>query len=228
MPQRAGLPWALWHWNVMLRGKRLGHLKPTLTYYMHASLSPGYMIMSHRAADTFIRPVVIRNKPHYTQRLWFVINIHKGCGGSSSPSNPLISLNKKNGAGREDGNMCVGGGAAGTFRSWRGEWEIGEGRQKRGVGCNIQGPCIPWWCKLCLELFPSISKCRFNICGSVNKTPIRGELHAVERCGCFIWYLDDKGVQVSVMQCEKWQKRHIVIDHNHWMSSDSTFWVNCS
>lgn len=114
-------------------GKKLAYLtQPLHTRCTH--LSPGYMIMSHRAADTFITSVVIRNKPHYTQRLWFMINIHKGCGGSSSPSNPLISLNKKNRAGKEGGGavwwgkVCVGCGAAGTFRSWHGKWDEGDGK----------------------------------------------------------------------------------------------------
>lgn len=46
--------------------------------------------------------------------------------------------------------------------------------RKRGVGCYIQGPCIPWSCKLSLELFLCgfISKCLFNIYGRVNKTSI--------------------------------------------------------
>lgn len=108
---------------------------PTFTYYMHTLLN-GYMIMPRTATDTFITPVVIRNKPHYTQSLWFMINIRKGCGGSSSPSNPLISLNKKNREGEEDGgplrgNVCIcvwmGGGdvgAVGAFQCVK--WNEGE------------------------------------------------------------------------------------------------------
>lgn len=105
MPQRAGLPWALCHRNVMLHGGKavIPHpptatLSPNLlTTCTHAhALLTGYIVMQRRATDTFITPVVIRNKPHYTQSLWFMINICKGCGRLSSPSNPLISLNKKN------------------------------------------------------------------------------------------------------------------------------------
>lgn len=25
--------------------------------------------------------------------------------------------------------------------------------RKRAIGCHIQGPCVPWRCKLSLELF---------------------------------------------------------------------------
>lgn len=99
MPWRAGLPWALWHGKCHGTGGRSrsggGNTSSThcrtpahlcCTTYTHA-LAPllGCTITPHRAANTFIMPVVIRNKAHYAQRRLFMNNICKGCGGSSAP-----------------------------------------------------------------------------------------------------------------------------------------------
>lgn len=113
-----------------------------------------------------------------------MINIHKGCGASSSPSNPLISLNnKENKEGQEDGavegEICVYGWGMILRRQGHPSHSVGnemkEKESRKGdVGCHIQGPYIPRRCKLSLELFfcGFISKCLFNIYGRVNKTSI--------------------------------------------------------
>lgn len=98
MPWRAGSPWALWHgkchgtggegqeWGRQYLVYPLPHTCPPYTHGLAPLL--GYTITPHRAANTFIMPVVIRNKAHYAQRLLFMNSICKGCGGSSGP--PLI------------------------------------------------------------------------------------------------------------------------------------------
>lgn len=80
---------------VIPHSPRATHPPSLLNACTHVRTLPtGDAVMQCRATDTFITPVVIRNKPHYTQSLWFMINICKGCGKLSSPSNPLISLNE--------------------------------------------------------------------------------------------------------------------------------------
>ena len=89
-----------------------------------------------------------------------MINIRKGCGRSSSPSNPSISYNKNNTEGEEYGGLLKGKCMWVGMLELQGHSSHGVGNErkekegrKRGVRCHIQGPCIPPHCKLSLELF---------------------------------------------------------------------------
>lgn len=115
-------PWAPWHGKCHGAGRRGGsgggntssthcctpaHL--CCITYTHA-LVPllGYTITPRPASNTFIMPVVIRNKAHYAQRQLFMNNICKGCGGSSCP--PLIHWFRwRRGRKRWKWGVCMGG-----------------------------------------------------------------------------------------------------------------------
>lgn len=150
-----------------------------------------------------------------------MINICEGCGGSSSPSNPLISLNEENREGEEeDGGFCEACVCVwGVILKLQGHSGHGVGNEmkekessKRGVGCHIQGLCIPRCCKLSLELFSVASLVSvFSIFMAVlikhqYERALCGELQAVGCCslGLFadMWMIT-RGSGECYAECEK-------------------------
>lgn len=116
MPWRAEMLWALCHWKChSIHREKAAIPHPPAANHQPNLLMPhtitlGYIIMPPWAKDTFTMPVVIRNKLYYTHRQWFMNIFYKGCVGSLSPSNPLISLKQRHREGEADGDfggLCI-------------------------------------------------------------------------------------------------------------------------